>query len=85
MSQQAEKCIELCTSQTDILLANQTRGLGSLQADGIMGLSPSGSERILRNLFEQEQIKNKMFSFSLDKNVFTLGGYDVKRFTRPGQ
>ena len=53
-----------------------------MQADGLLGLSPSGSENLLTDLKENGLIKNRVFSFSLDKNVFTIGGFDTKRFAR---
>ena len=55
-----------------------------MQADGLLGLSPSGSEHILTDLKQNGQIKNRVFSFSLDQKVFTLGGYDLSRFAKEG-
>ena len=76
----AKRCAELCTGGTDVLLVNQAIKLNTMQADGLLGLSPSGSEHILTDLKQNGQIKNRVFSFSLDQKVFTLGGYDLSRF-----
>ena len=53
-----------------------------MKADGILGLSPSGSDILLSNMFNSGQIEEKVISFSLDNNIFTIGGYDVTRFAR---
>ena len=62
------------------MLATQARQLNTMRADGLLGLSPSGSELILSDLKKHGQIQNRVFSFSLDQNIFTLGGYDMQRF-----
>ena len=81
---QVEEHIDLCIPQTEVLYAIQTQGMGNLQADGVLGLSPESSEMILTDLFRNEQIRRKVFSVSLDMNRFTLGGFDPLRFSREG-
>ena len=61
-----KRCAELCTPTSDVLLVNKTIKLNTMQADGLLGLSPSGSEHILTDLKQNGQIKNRVFSFSLD-------------------
>ena len=51
-----------------------------LHADGVLGLGPDGSDRLLTQMKKAGKIKRKVFSFSIDGGVFTLGGYDAERF-----
>ena len=38
-----DRCAELCAPQSEILLVKQAIKLNTMQADGLLGLSPSGS------------------------------------------
>ena len=78
-----EKEVELCVPQVFIMLADETRQLRSMQADGLLGLSPSKSGYFLQDLYNHSQISSKVFSISLDKQVLTIGGYDMARFAAP--
>lgn len=68
--------VSLCLPKKTIVAADQIVGLKQMKADGVLGLSPVGSDSLLQELIADRQISNKVFSFSLEHNVFTLGGYD---------
>ena len=52
-----------------------------MKADGVLGLSPVGANALLQELINDRQIDHKVFSFSLEDNLFTLGGFDIIRIT----
>ena len=83
-SKNGKEHVDLCIPQTEVLYAIETQGMNNLQADGVLGLAPESSEMILTDLFKSKQIRKKVFSFSLDMNRFTLGGFDENRFARQG-
>lgn len=53
-----------------------------MKADGVLGLSPIGADSLLQDLVNDRQIKHKVFSFSLENNSFTLGGFDAQKFNQ---
>jgi hypothetical protein len=56
------------------------KGLKNMQADGVLGLSPVGSDSLLQDLLGDRQIEQKVFSLSLVHRAFTFGGYDSKKY-----
>jgi len=51
-----------------------------MQADGVLGLSPVGSDSLLQDFLNDRQIEQKVFSLSLLHHAFTLGGYDSQKY-----
>ena len=72
--------VELCIPKKSIVAADKVSGLANMHADGVLGLSPVGSDSFLADLLKDRQIEHKVFSLSLLHNTFTLGGFDRDRF-----
>lgn len=65
--------------------------LGGLAGAGLVGLAPSsqysGSQLFVPSLYEQGAIKKNMFAMYIDHNdqsKIQMGGYDLKKFAKPG-
>ena len=71
---------ELCVPDLQLISVDQVKDLENLHADGVIGLSPAGSEQVLSSLKATRRIQRKVFSVSLDSGVLTMGGYDFERF-----
>ena len=63
-----------------IVAADRVSGLSNMKADGVLGMSPAGSDALLSDLRNDRQIEHKVFSLSLAHGAFTLGGFDERRF-----
>ncbi len=82
MRGQAAGDIELCVAEQQLISVDTVRDLENLHADGILGLSPRGSEHFLSKLKASQKIQKKVLSFSLEAGLMTIGGYDAARFSR---
>jgi hypothetical protein len=65
-----------------MISVDTVKDLENLHADGILGLSPRGSEQFLSMLKASQKIQKKILSLSLESNVLTIGGYDAARYSR---
>jgi len=72
---------DLCVAEQQLISVDTTKDLENLHADGILGLSPKGSDQFLSSLKASKRIEDKVFSFSLESGIFTLGGFDAARFS----
>lgn len=68
------------------------RDLGGLAGSGLVGLAPSaqmsGSQLFVPSLYQQGAIKKNMFSMYIDhndKSKIQMGGYDLKKYAKPGK
>ena len=57
---------ELCVPDQKLVSVDVAYDLENLQADGILGFSPAGSDQFLRMLRQSRRISRKVFSVSLD-------------------
>lgn len=72
--------VQLCMPNKSIIAADHAQGLASMKADGVLGLSPAGTDALLTDLKNDRQIEHKVFSLSLASAALTIGGYDAERF-----
>jgi hypothetical protein len=83
---------DTCASEVHLLTSMFNINLEAVQADGILGLSPSThdpeTELYIEQLYNQGLIENKVFSFLIDQfdssgSKVTIGDYSEDKFSMP--
>jgi hypothetical protein len=77
--------VQLCVPQKTLVQASEIHGLDQMRASGVLGLSPVGSDTFLQDFINYGQITNKVMSFSLQGDAFTLGDYDLAKYAQDGK
>lgn len=73
-----------------MIVIQNTRDFEGLQADGILGMSPTHhdekGELLIEELYNQGEIDARIFSMQIgdlnEESVITLGGYDLERYAK---
>lgn len=82
---------ELCAANVTFLSVGMQNGMDMVQASGLVGLGPGGSQsdRFILKLRDAGLIERAVFSFMIDlsgdRSKMALGGYDLEAMAAPGQ